>query len=271
MKKLRSLLGLSIANVTFAEKRLVYNGPESRNAPSQTAEVPKDQMLPMAINFTKDITAGANGLDKAKFARAKSSPAAQQKMIEDWLKISQLKKTEKDNLLGTDTITEYHLNNKKVNPSKVAKEMHAFLRVKSNRDAIMAAIKAEEAAAARRSAAAAPSRPSEAESPAKFQTIGFSGSSQEQSDSRSRLAESFYKDIVSTKLAQTMIQSEADATAVQNKLNATLNKYGVNVEVTFSGKRINFSIQFNGKVAWPKISSSAQRRKTKSAIVRGIG
>ncbi len=270
MKNLHSLFGLNVLNITFREARLVNGNPETRNTPSQSAEVPKQQMMPLAVSLIKDIMEGKNGMSARKFSRVKSNPAKQRAMIEEWLKTVKLQKKEKDNLLGTDTVTEYYLGNKKVNPSKVAREVHSFLRVRANRTAVMAVIKKEREAAARRTASTS-TRSTETAPSRKFKEVGFSGSSQEQADKRARIAERFYQGIVSGRLARAMINNVQDAKAIQAKLNATLNKYGVNVQVTRSGNRVNFSIQFNGTVAWPKISSTSKRRKTKRDILRKIG
>lgn len=266
MKNLYALFGLSVSNVMFRESRLVYGTPEGPKGPSQSAEVPKQQMMPLAKSLIKDILSGANGMHE--FTTAKGNPAKQKKMIERWLKSTKLTTKTKNNFMGTALVTEYYLGSKKVNPSKVTSEVYAFLRVRKNRTAIMAAIKREKAAAASK---AAPKSTVSAAPAAKFREVNFSGSSQREADRRARTAESFYQGIVSKRLASAMIHDAEDAKSIQTTLNRTLNPYGVNVEVSLSGSKVSFKIQFNGPKAWPKISSASRRRKAKRDIVRKLG
>ncbi|MFC1655571.1 hypothetical protein ACFL3C_01765 [Patescibacteria group bacterium] len=266
MKKLHSLFGLNVSSVTFREARLINGNPDNPTGLSKSAEVPKDKMMPLAVSLIKDIMGGKNGMSSSKFSRVKSNPAKQQAMIKAWLKTAKLQHKLEDNLMGTAKVSAYYMGNKKVNPSKVAKEIHTFLSTRKNRSAVMAAIKRERTAAKRTASSTASSAPS-----GKFKETGFSASSQREADKKSRTAQNFYQGIVSGRLSRAMIHSKEDASSIQAKLNATLNKYGVNVAVSLSGSRVSFSIQFNGTTAWPKISSASRRKKTKSDILKKIG
>lgn len=141
----------------FSENRLVYRGggdrPRPREAANESNEVPNGKMLPLAKKMVKDMIDGNNGLSKSKFAKLKSQPDKQKKMIESWLKNYGLSKKEKENLMGTGTITEYYIGNKKVSPDKVATEVHTFIKDKANQKTIMDAIKKDKQQSERTSSA----------------------------------------------------------------------------------------------------------------------
>jgi hypothetical protein len=252
----------------FSENRLVYRGggerPRPREAANESSEVPNGKMLPLAKKMVKDMIDGNNGLSTSKFAKLKSQPDKQKKMIESWLKNTGLSKKEKENLMGTDTITEYYIGNKKVSPDKVATEIHTFIKDKANQKKIMDAIKKEKQQA-------------EQTSQTTETTTQFKEDNSWPSQRAANIASSFYSNTLQ-KAAQKAMKftsnvrerSKVTPDKVKNKINSVIQPGAHIAEIRANWGIDSENIKFNGPKAWPMINTSAKRRQLQNKILRSI-
>lgn len=260
-------------DILFAEQRLAYRGggerPRPREVANQSTEIPQADMKKIALRFTsyirRNATIGEQRDVKAGGLKAK-------KVLDKWLKEKRIIKEGEafgGGVFG-NAETPYTYNGKKINPKKLVNQLYSYLV--NNQQALKAATarkksRTEDLSMSERVTTRA----------SNYKEVGFPGRSQEEANRNSRYAEKFYKQVVEFLLDQYSVTSPQEAANVQKKLNAKLNKYGVNVLVTHVSYKVmsrdrkgnakyetkhrkEYKIQFNGVKAWPYISSNAKIR-----------